>query len=105
MELNLNLFPESMVYLKKIKRIPYHHPGSESLAKAVSNAASDSDVFLLSNHGSICIGNSLDDALVKTETLEMLCKLIVISDSQEIELNYLSDDMAESFKNHLKEVK
>src|SRR5690606_1013797 len=33
------LFVESMYYLEKIARVPYHHPGSEALGAAVGQHA------------------------------------------------------------------
>ncbi len=105
MELNPNLFPESVVYLEKIRRIPYHHPGSKALANVVLEGAMNCDVLILSNHGAVCIGGSLEDVLLKTETLEILCRMAVYSRCMNVDLNFLSDDVAGSFLEHLEEIK
>ncbi len=99
------LFPESMAYIDKIVRVPYHHPGSQELAKAVSENIKDCDVIILSNHGAICAAKSLDDLLLKTETLEMLCKMIALSKVGEMELNYLPENVKEEFLRHLDKMK
>lgn len=104
-EVDNKLFPESMAYIEKIVRVRYHHPGSHELAKAVSDNIKDCDVIILSNHGAICAAKSLGDVLLKTETLEMLCKMIALSKVGEMELNYLPESVKEEFLRHLKEMK
>jgi ribulose-5-phosphate 4-epimerase/fuculose-1-phosphate aldolase len=104
MEVDKNLFPESMAYIDKIGRVPYHHPGSHELAIAVSEKGKECDVILLGNHGAICTAKNLEEALLKTETLEMLCKLIVFSRLRDIEINYLSQDIKNDFLRHLEKM-
>ncbi len=103
-EVDKNLFPESMAYIDKIGRVPYHHPGSHELVKVVSGSIKDCDVLILSNHGAICIAKNLEEALLKTETLEMLCKLIFFSRLGDIEINYLSQDIKNDFLMHLEKM-
>lgn len=105
LEVDNKLFPESMAYIDKIVRIPYHHPGSHELAKAVSDNIIDCDVIILNNHGAICAAKSLEDVLLKTETLEMLCKMIALSNVGEMELNYLPQNVKDEFLRYLKEMK
>lgn len=105
LEVNINLFPESMAYIGKVERVPYHHPGSVELAGAVADLTGECDCIILSNHGAICAAESLEDVLLKTETLEMLCKLIAISNIEKIELNYLPQDVRDDFLKHLEEIK
>jgi L-fuculose-phosphate aldolase len=104
-KVNPNLFPESMAYLKKICRVRYNHPGSRELADEVSDKISNCDILILNNHGAICPGSSLSDVLLKTETLEMLCRMIVFSRVSEINLNFLPQDLKEDFLKHLKKIK
>lgn len=105
LEVNTALFPESMAYIGRIERIPYHHPGSDELAKAVSEKISECDTLILGNHGAISVAESPEELLVKTETLEMLCKMIVFSKIGNLELNFLSKSIKDDFLKHLKEVK
>jgi len=105
LEVDNRLFPESMAYIDKIGRVPYRHPGSRELAIAVSEKGQDCDVVILGNHGAICGAKSLEDVLLKTETLEMLCKLIAFSKVGDIKLNYLPQNIKDEFLRHLKEMK
>ena len=105
LEVNINLFPESMAYIKKIGRVPYQHPGSIELADAVAEKAKDCDCIILSNHGAICGAESLKKVLLKTETLEMLCRLIAISNIEKIQLNYLPQEVRNDFLKHLEDIK
>ncbi len=105
LEVNNNLFPESMAYIETIGRVPYHHPGSRELVEAVAETARNCDCIILSNHGAICSAPSLEDVLLKTETLEMLCRLIAITNIGNIELNYLPQDVKDDFLKHLEDIK
>jgi L-fuculose-phosphate aldolase len=105
LEVDIKLFPESMAYIENIERISYHHPGSEELAKAVSEKINDCDVLILNNHGAICAAENLEDVLLKTETLEMLCRLTAFSKIGNIELNFLSQNVRDDFIRHLREKK
>ena len=100
-----NLFPESMAYIEKIGRVPYHHPGSVELVDAVADLAGECDCIILSNHGAICTAGSLEDVLMKTETLEMLCRLISLANIEKIQLNYLPQDVRNDFLKHLEDIK
>lgn len=99
-----DLLPETMAYLGKVARIPYHHAGSRDLAEAAASTAPTSQVLLLENHGVVCWGPSLDDGLLKTETLELLCRLLIISRSGNVRLNYLGDSVVEGFRQHLRSI-
>ncbi len=105
LEVNPNLFPESMAYLNEIFRVNYNHPGSQRLADEVSKKIIKCEILILNNHGAICAGSSLSDVLLKTETLEMLCKMMVFSRVSEINLNFLSKNLKEEFLEHLKKIK
>lgn len=104
LKVNHKLFPEAMAYVDKVCRVPYHHPGSLELAKAVSENIKDCDILILSNHGAICAAKSLEDVLLKTETLEMLCRMIAFSRIGNMELNYLPQSVKDEFLRHLKEM-
>lgn len=105
LEVNPDLFPESMAYLKDVGRVSYNHPGSSDLADEVSDKVSQFEIIILNNHGALCAGSSLADVLLKTETLEMLCKMIVFSRVTDINLNFLPKDLKEDFLKHLKQIK
>ena len=99
-----DLFPEAMAYLSSVERVPYYHAGSHELAEATASKAQAGQVLLLENHGVVCWGSSLDVALLRTETLEFLCRLVVVSHANGISLNYLGDDVIEDFGKHLRRI-
>ncbi len=105
LEVDNKLFPESMAYIEKIGRVVYNHPGSIELAKAVSEKIKDFDAVILNNHGAICGGEDLEEVLLKTETLEFLCRLIAFSRIKDIELNFLPEKVRDEFLEHLRDMK
>lgn len=103
-EMRTDLLPEAIAYLGTIERVPYYHAGSDELAEATSSKAVSSHVLVLQNHGLVCCGSTLDEAVLKTETMEFYCRLLVISRAGGINLNYLGKDTYESFIQHLKTI-
>lgn len=101
MEIRTDCLPEAMAYLGKVERVNYHHAGSPELAKATSHAAHTSKALLLNNHGAVCRGSSLSEALLITETLEFLCRLLIASNSGGIELDYLGEEVMKDFRRSL----
>ncbi len=97
-----DLLPETMAYLDRVERVPYHHAGSPELAEATAAKADASQVLLLENHGVVCWGSSLDGALLKTETIEFLCRLLLFSQAYGVGLNYLGEAAVEDFRQHLR---
>ncbi len=55
--------------------LPYFRPGSPQLAAAVEQAAPDHNCMLLRNHGTICAGTSLNEAVDAAEELEATAQL------------------------------
>jgi L-fuculose-phosphate aldolase len=96
-----DLFPESMAYLGRIERVPYYHAGSRGLAESTGARAAESSVLLLENHGAVCWGASLEEALLKTQTLEFLCRLLVTARSCDIPLNFLGPETEAGFLRYL----
>ncbi|MBT4510742.1 MAG: class II aldolase/adducin family protein [Chloroflexi bacterium] len=104
MEIKTDFLPEAMAYLINIERVPYHHAGSVELARATAAKAQTSHVLLLENHGVICWGASLDEALLMTETLEFVCRLLVTSRQSNVEFNYLGEQVVDDFRQHLRKM-
>lgn len=104
-DIHTDCLPEAMAYLGEVARVPYHHAGSRELAKATSEMASSSRSLLLENHGVVCWGTSLDEAQLMTEALEFLCRLMVVSHTASIDLNYLGHNTMRDFIQHLQNIK
>lgn len=76
--------------------IPYFAPGDEQLAAAVEQAARLSKAVLLSNHGPVVSGKSLDAAVNATEELEETAKLFLMLRQQST--RYLNEDQVRQLK-------
>ncbi|HVF88330.1 MAG TPA: aldolase [Pyrinomonadaceae bacterium] len=55
--------------------LPYFRPGSPKLAEAVGEAAPRYNCMLLRNHGLICLGSNLNEAVDRAEELEETARL------------------------------
>ncbi len=103
-DIQTDVLPEAMAYLGKVEKIPYLHAGSKELADAVAERAVESTALLLENHGVVCWGKSMDEALLKTQTLEFLCRLLTVSTGSGIKMKNLGDAVMKDFIAHLKQL-
>lgn len=99
--LRTDCLPEAMAYLGRVERVRYAHAGSKELADAVAEKAAAAPVLVMDNHGAVCWAASLEECLLKTETLEFLCRLLVGGVRGGAELNFLGADVMEDFLRHL----
>jgi ribulose-5-phosphate 4-epimerase/fuculose-1-phosphate aldolase len=72
------LTPYYFMRVAPLALIPYFRPGSPELAQAVERAAPDHHCMLLRNHGVVCAGASLSEAVDRTEELEQTARLYFI---------------------------
>ncbi|MBM7551540.1 class II aldolase/adducin family protein [Thalassobacillus pellis] len=94
------LFVESMYYLERVERVPYEHPGSEALGKAVEKHAEKANVLLLENHGVLVFDESIKEARMALQTLEFASKMLVEAKSAGIDLNKLPYYKVHEFLHH-----
>src|SRR5438270_2292729 len=57
----------------------YGESSTEALASNAVRALADRAAVLLCNHGAVCVGRDLDEAIVAAELLERVAKIYVIS--------------------------
>ena len=70
------LTPEGLRVLgREVPMVPYATPGTDDLAKALSDALRTSDSFLLEKHGAIAVGRNMAEAFHRMETLEFMAQL------------------------------
>jgi L-fuculose-phosphate aldolase len=70
------LTPEGLLVLgREVPMVPYATPGTDDLAKALSDNLRSSNAFLLEKHGAITVGRSMADAFHRMETLEFMAQL------------------------------
>jgi L-fuculose-phosphate aldolase len=76
-DFELDFIPEIPAYIRKVRIVPYLHPGSAELAEAVGEAAGDRDcgMLVLLNHGQIALGKDLDVAVRNAEFFELACRM------------------------------
>ncbi len=69
------LTPYYFMRVAPLAVLPYFRPGSEGLAEAVGHAAPRHNCMLLRNHGVVCAGATLSEAVDRTEELEQTARL------------------------------
>lgn len=67
--------PYYLMRVAPVAVVPYFRPGSEELGAAIGQAARDHDTILLRNHGLVCLGRSLEEAVDRTDELEETARL------------------------------
>ena len=73
--------PEAVVALGGVYRAPYARPGTPAVAASISNRIHDCNTFVLTRHGSLTVGNSLTQALIRLENLEHNAKIGLLARS------------------------
>ncbi|MGB7539647.1 MAG: class II aldolase/adducin family protein [Anaerolineales bacterium] len=66
----LDLIPEALIGLGSVPVAPYATPGTVELAHSIRGLLQDTNSILLSHHGSLTVGATLEEALVALERLE-----------------------------------
>ncbi len=77
--IDTTLTGESYLILGKVQRIPGGTMGSAPLAEEAAEAAENSDVILMENHGPVCLGKTLMEAYNRVEVLEHAARMTLIT--------------------------
>lgn len=78
-KINIAYTAEALKNLKCIVLTNYESMGTENLAGAVSDAAVNSNVILMENHGIVTLGKNLLEAFYRMEILENAAKMTFYS--------------------------
>lgn len=97
-EVPTDLNIENVFYLGRIARVPYIHPGTRQLADAVAESVREHETVVLSNHGVITFHQSIPDVLMRIESFEMSCRILVMARMANIPLNHLSPELVEELR-------
>jgi L-fuculose-phosphate aldolase len=73
------LIAEAVVTLGPVPVIPYGQPSTEELAANVGRAVCDAQALLMANHGALAVGDSLERAWERMETLEQLARVTLVT--------------------------
>ncbi len=76
-----NVFPEVILTLGKVPICKYATPSTSDLAESLTPFVDYANVFLLSNHGVVAVGDSLETAYYRMEKLEHISETIFIAES------------------------
>ncbi len=74
-----DLVPEAAVAVGKVPTVPYVRPGTDDLALSLREAIHDCNAVLLSHHGSLTVGRTLQDALITLERLEHVVRIFYLA--------------------------
>jgi len=91
------LFIETMYYLERVAWIDYFHPGSAELGAAVKAASSQAEVIMMRNHGVILLDDSCAEAVMRLQTLEMVCRMIVEAKAAGLTLGKIPEQLVREF--------
>lgn len=92
-----NLFIETMYYLERIAYVDYHHPGTQELADTITEKAKEANIIIMKNHGVVVFDNSVSEAKMRLETLEMTCEMLIKAKAAGIDLKGLPPDVVTEF--------
>ena len=73
------LIAEAVVTLGPVPVIPYGQPSTEELADNVGRAVCDAQALLMANHGALAVGDTLERAWERMETLEQLARVTLVT--------------------------
>jgi ribulose-5-phosphate 4-epimerase/fuculose-1-phosphate aldolase len=90
------LTPYYFMRVAPLAVLPYFRPGSEGLAAAVGEAAPRHNCMLLRNHGVVCAGSTLSEAVDRTEELEQTARLHFILRGERV--RHLTPEEVEELK-------
>ena len=76
-DVNYFVIPEIPYYIGPIARIDYRDPGSEELARAVTEAMLRHDMVTIANHGQVAAAADFTQAIQNAEFFELACEIIV----------------------------
>ncbi len=69
------LTPEAVDVLGSVALAPFAMPGTDEVPASIQPLLADHRALLLSHHGALCLGKSIEDALFRMETLERCAEL------------------------------
>jgi L-fuculose-phosphate aldolase len=74
-----DLVPEAAVTLGPVAVAPFAIPGTAEVPASLAPYLPGHDVLLLTRHGALCLGLTVDEALGRMETLERVARMALIA--------------------------
>lgn len=75
----VEIVPEGLTALGEVPTVPYARPGTAQMGEQLKLYLPDHDVLLLDHHGSLTVGQTLKEALIKLERLEAVAQLWMLA--------------------------
>ena len=73
--------PEIVMALGEVPFVPYTKPGTKDLGEVLKPFVQKSKALILSHHGAVTWGESLEEAALIMEQLEHSCKILCLSEA------------------------
>lgn len=71
------ILPEVEIFLGEIPIARYETPGSQAFADTLKPFLGDFSLFLLANHGALALGEDLEQAYYRMETVDHYCRILL----------------------------
>lgn len=73
------VLPEIEVFMGEVPLAPYETPGGQEFANTVVPFLKSTNTIILTNHGTVSFGKTLEEAYWKTEILDAYCRILILS--------------------------
>jgi L-fuculose-phosphate aldolase len=73
------IVPEVLALLGEVPTAPYAPPGTHELTASIRDLIKHHDAILLSHHGSLTLGKTLEGALIRLERMELAAELFYLA--------------------------
>jgi L-fuculose-phosphate aldolase len=73
------ILPEIEVFMGEVPLAPYETPGGQAFADTVKPFLTATNTIILTNHGTVSFGKTLEEAYWKTEILDAYCRILILS--------------------------
>lgn len=73
------ILPEIEVFMGEVPLAPYETPGGQKFADTVRPFLKATNTLILTNHGTVSFGKTLEEAYWKTEILDAYCRILLLA--------------------------
>lgn len=73
------VLPEVEVFMGEVPLAPYETPGGNEFAETVVPFLKATNTVILTNHGTVSFGKTLEEAYWKTEILDSYCRILILA--------------------------
>ncbi len=85
------VLPEIEVFMGEVPLAPYETPGGNAFANTVVPFLEKTNTIILTNHGTVSFGATLEEAYWKTEILDAYCRILILTKQLGGQVNYLNE--------------